>query len=206
MVNPVAGCYSEKVPILVISGRLRRREGAKNGRHPARGESLPGQKGEALHGPGGSPSPARWGAKIGSGVRPIVLVGDGRFQMTGPELAHAPRYGLKLIVIVLNNRGWGIFRPVASRPRLAELLSLPSWPYADLARAWGGPGFKVDDRTALRKTLMAADKSDTFALIECIIDPNDLSPMTRRYFSGRSNPPAASQRLRRKTARPPTPK
>jgi hypothetical protein len=34
---------------------------------------------------------------------------DGGFQMTGAEIAHARRYGLNQIVILLNNGGWGIF-------------------------------------------------------------------------------------------------
>src|SRR5262249_49175670 len=53
--------------------------------------------------------PGALGAQLGSGVRPLVLSGDGAFQMTGPEIAQAPRYGLSPIVIVVNNGGWQIF-------------------------------------------------------------------------------------------------
>src|SRR5882762_1440922 len=82
--------------------------------------------------------PGALGAEIGSGQRPIVLCGDGAFQMTGPELAQAPRYGLRPIVILMNNGGWGIFRPIAERE---DLLTIPNWPYAELARCWGGAGY-----------------------------------------------------------------
>ena len=34
--------------------------------------------------------PAALGVQIVSGKRPLVLVGDGAFQMTGPEISHAP--------------------------------------------------------------------------------------------------------------------
>ena len=34
--------------------------------------------------------PAALGVQVSSGRRPLVLVGDGAFQMTGPEISHAP--------------------------------------------------------------------------------------------------------------------
>ena len=52
--------------------------------------------------------------------RPIVLVGDGAFQMTGTELSTATRLGLKPIVLILNNEGYGTMRKIrASGSRLS---------------------------------------------------------------------------------------
>ena len=62
--------------------------------------------------------PAAMGAQVGSGVRPVVLCGDGAFQMTGPEISHAPMLGANPIVIVVNNSGWQIFRPDRRPPRV----------------------------------------------------------------------------------------
>ena len=45
-------------------------------------------------------------------LRPYVLVGDGAFQMTGTELSTAVRLGLKPIIIVLNNDGYGTMRKI----------------------------------------------------------------------------------------------
>ena len=39
--------------------------------------------------------PGALGLEIGTRKRPIVLCGDGAFQMTGVELAQAPRHGLR---------------------------------------------------------------------------------------------------------------
>ena len=64
--------------------------------------------------------PAALGAQIGSGVRPLVMCGDGGFQMTGPEISHAPAKGVNPIVVLINNGGWGIFRPIAERRELLE--------------------------------------------------------------------------------------
>ena len=112
-------------------------------------------------------------------LRPLILTGDGGFQMTGAEIAHARRYGLNPIVILLNNGGWGIFRPIAKRH---DLLALPSWHYAELARLWGGQGYKVETAAELRGALEKAAGSDDFAIIEVSIGPRDLSPITLKYI------------------------
>jgi indolepyruvate decarboxylase len=124
--------------------------------------------------------PGALGAQIGTGARPLVLCGDGAFQMTGPEIAQAPRYGLSPIVLVLNNGGWQIFRPVLARP---DLLALPPWPYARLAKDWGGQGFQVDRVDELRAALAAAARIPSFVLIEARIEPDDLSPVSRKYIA-----------------------
>jgi indolepyruvate decarboxylase len=123
--------------------------------------------------------PGALGCEIGSGKRPIVLCGDGAFQMTGPEIAQAPRYGLRPIVIVVNNGGWGIFRPIAERE---DLLAIPNWPYAELARAWGGAGFVAATPREFRDALTAAERAQSFTVIETRIDPHDLSPVSRKYI------------------------
>lgn len=123
--------------------------------------------------------PGALGAQIGTGLRPLVLSGDGGFQMTGVEIAHAPRYKLNPIIVLLNNGGWGIFRPIAKRH---DLLALPSWRYAELARLWGGRGFQVETVEQLRGALDQAANSSDFAIIEVSIGPHDLSPITIKYI------------------------
>ncbi|HEY5600311.1 MAG TPA: thiamine pyrophosphate-binding protein [Candidatus Manganitrophaceae bacterium] len=123
--------------------------------------------------------PGALGAQIGTGLRPLILCGDGGFQMTGHEISQAPRYNLNPIVLLLNNKGWGIFRPIAEQE---TLLSLPDWPYAELARLWGGAGFKIRTAPELREALLKAEKTPSFVIIEIAIQPNDLSPMSRKYI------------------------
>src|SRR5581483_10034682 len=61
--------------------------------------------------------PAGIGAQLANPrLRPLVLVGDGAFQMTGLELSTAARYGLNPIVIVLNNFGYGTERQIQDGP------------------------------------------------------------------------------------------
>lgn len=124
--------------------------------------------------------PGALGSELGTGQRPIVLCGDGAFQMTGPEIAQAPRYGLRPIVVVMNNGGWGIFRPIAERE---DLLTVPNWPYAELARCWGGQGYVAETVGEFRDALAAAEKAETFVVIETRVGYHDLSPVSRKYIT-----------------------
>jgi len=123
--------------------------------------------------------PAAMGAQIGTGTRPLVLCGDGAFQMTGVEVSHAPKHGLSPIVVVVNNGGWGIFRPVSPRQ---DLLVIPHWPYAELARSWGGVGFTVQTVSELRDALRAAHEVNGFVIIEARVPPDDISPISKRFI------------------------
>jgi indolepyruvate decarboxylase len=137
--------------------------------------------------------PAAMGAQLGSGLRPIVLCGDGAFQMTGPEISHAPHFGANPIVLVINNGGWGIFRPVAER---RELLDIPPWPYANLARDWGGAGFQASTPAELRTALELAQQEEKFSIIDVRVERDDLSPITVKYIKAaakRSQAPVAKK-------------
>lgn len=123
--------------------------------------------------------PGALGAEIGTRQRPIVLCGDGAFQMTGPEIAQAPRYGLRPIVVVMNNGGWGIFRPIAERE---DLLTIPNWPYAELARCWGGRGYVAGTIGEFRDALADAERATTFSVIETRVGARDLSPVSKKYI------------------------
>jgi len=125
--------------------------------------------------------PGAIGAQIANRLRPLVLCGDGAFQMTGPEIAQAAHHGCNPIVLVVNNGGWEIFRPVAERP---ELLSVPPWPYARLAELWGGKGFRVQTAAELGDALAAAERCPSFVILEVLVSPRDLSPVSRKYIAG----------------------
>ena len=54
--------------------------------------------------------PAGIGVAAATGRRPLILVGDGAFQMTGWELGNCRRYGLDPIVVLFNNASWEMLR------------------------------------------------------------------------------------------------
>jgi indolepyruvate decarboxylase len=123
--------------------------------------------------------PAAMGVQIATRRRPIVLVGDGAFEMTGMELGHCRRYGLDPIVVVMNNATWGMlsaFRPTA------RYTDIGTWDFASLADALGGRGYRVDMRAQLGQALEQAAKTrGSFQLIDVRIDRNALSPRMRRF-------------------------
>ena len=81
--------------------------------------------------------PAGLGLQAASGLRPLVLVGDGAFQMTGWELGNCRRYGWDPIVIVFNNASWEMLRTFQPESRFNDL---DEWNFAGLASALGGDG------------------------------------------------------------------
>jgi len=140
--------------------------------------------------------PAALGSALGGGRRPLILCGDGGFQMTGNEISHAPKLELAPIVVLINNSGWGIFRPVT--PRL-DLLEIPNWPYAQLAEAFGGLGLTAKSAAELGDALRTAHADSRFSIIDCTIPQADSSPISRRYIrasarkGGRSNNTSGSR-------------
>ena len=84
--------------------------------------------------------PAALGVQIASGRRPLVLVGDGAFQMTGPGNRHAPE-SVAIHRRLFNNASWEMLQAF---PDATYNETVP-WPFAKLAELWGGRGF--DART-----------------------------------------------------------
>jgi indolepyruvate decarboxylase len=124
--------------------------------------------------------PAALGLQVSSRRRPIVLVGDGAFQMTGPEIAHAPEFECNPVVIVLNNTSWEMlqaFFPDAQYNRTA------AWPFARLAELWGGHGTRVTTARELTAALHEAWKDSRFSIIEVPLAPGDISPVLARFVA-----------------------
>jgi len=113
--------------------------------------------------------------------RPLVLVGDGAFQMTGLELTTAARYGLTPIVIVLDNQGYGTERPMLD----GAFNDVHAWNVAEVPRLIGsGRGYTARTEgefiAALRAAL--ADTSQ-LAILHVHIAKHDISPALARLTS-----------------------
>jgi indolepyruvate decarboxylase len=126
--------------------------------------------------------PAGLGLQLTSGERPVILVGDGAFQMTGWELGHCRRYGLDPIVVVLNNQSWEMIRVFEPASRCS---ALGDWHYADIARSLGGHGERVTTRAELAGALdRAFDRRGPFSLIEVMLQPGDRTATLSRFAEG----------------------
>ncbi|MCI4665314.1 MAG: indolepyruvate/phenylpyruvate decarboxylase [Neomegalonema sp.] len=130
----------------------------------------------ATMGPG---VPMGLGVEAASGRRPLILVGDGAFQMTGWELGNATRLGLKPIVLMLNNSAWGmlkVFQPETSYNDLGD------WRYAEMAAGMGGVGVRVSTRAELWDALIdAADDTENWRLIEAMVPRGNYSRTLTRF-------------------------
>ena len=123
--------------------------------------------------------PASIGAQLAKPkLRPLVLVGDGAFQMTGMELATTVRYQLNPIVIVLNNSGYGTERHIQDGP-YNDLLT---WNYSRIPEVLGaGRGFAVETEEQFDQALNAARlHTNEFCLLDVRLDPLDRSPALQR--------------------------
>lgn len=111
-------------------------------------------------------------------VRPLVLVGDGAFQMTGVELGTVARAGLDPIVVLLDNAGYGTERPLLD----GGFNDIHQWTYERLPEVLGGGrGIAVHDEAGLDAALeeAVADRSG-YTLIRVHLPRGDISPALRR--------------------------
>ena len=88
--------------------------------------------------------------------RPVVLVGDGGFQMTGVELCTARKLQQNPIVIVFDDGYYGTLRNIGPDLKSFELAS---WDYAAVAKALGCDGSSVVTPAKLRSSLHVALES-----------------------------------------------
>jgi indolepyruvate decarboxylase len=106
-------------------------------------------------------------------LRPIVLVGDGAFQMTGTELSTAVRYGQTPIVVVLNNRGYSTEREILEGP----FNDVHEWRYERICdMIGGGAGTRIATQGEFERGLTAAlDDSSRLHVMNVLLDPADRS-------------------------------
>ena len=122
-------------------------------------------------------------AALGAGfadptLRPLVLVGDGAFQMTGTELSTCIRHGQAPIVVVLNNRGYGTEREILEGP----FNDIHEWQYEKICDLLGGGvGHRVGTFGELILALKAAvDDPKQIHVLNVLLASGDRStPMKR---------------------------
>ena len=118
--------------------------------------------------------PAAIGAQLGKPTsRPLVIVGDGAFQMTGTELSTTIRYGLNPIILVLNNSGYGTIRPFIE----GSFNDIENWHYSRVPELLGtGQGFVVRTEGEFDNAMkIALAEKQHYVLIEVKLDKSDMS-------------------------------
>ena len=119
--------------------------------------------------------PAALGAQVARpDLRTVVIVGDGAFQMTGMELSTIVRNGFPVIVILLDNKGYGTERLLHPGNTFNDIHP---WAYHRLPEVLGGgTGYEVRTEGEFDAALSTAwaDKSG-FSLIQVHLSQTDSS-------------------------------
>ena len=123
--------------------------------------------------------PASLGVNLADpSLRPVVLVGDGAFQMTGMELSSIARQKLSPIIIVLNNKGYTTERYI----KQGDYNDVQNWHYEKLPDIIGdGWGQEVRTENEFVEAWNNARKnSKSFSIINLHLDPLDNCPALER--------------------------
>jgi len=128
------------------------------------------------------------GVALAQARRPVVICGDGGFQMTAQSLSTMVQRKLRCIVIVLDNGHYGIeqwlldpgyFAKASAAP--LPYLALNRWKYGELAKALGFETVKTVQSEAEMKAAFAEAKAAPGpAFIEARIQRKDLPAQLRK--------------------------
>jgi TPP-dependent 2-oxoacid decarboxylase len=123
--------------------------------------------------------PAALGPQIASpDLRPLILLGDGAFQMTGTELSTFARLGLDPLVVVFNNHGYSTERFILEGP----FNDIAEWRFERIGELVGSiDGYRVQSEDELEKALsQALETRGRPSLINVHLPAGDASPAMRR--------------------------
>jgi acetolactate synthase-1/2/3 large subunit len=120
------------------------------------------------------------GASLISGKKTLAIVGDGAMLMNN-EISTAVKYGARTIWVVLNDSQYGItdqgmrvwgFDPVET--------AIPQTDFAQISRAMGGAGIRVEQEAGLEAALDQAMGCPKPCVLDVIIDRREISPVVKR--------------------------
>ena len=98
--------------------------------------------------------------------RPVVIVGDGAFSMTGLEVAACAFHSVPVIVIVLDNQGFGTQRPMLD----GSFNDIPALAAEEIVRVIGtGQGRLVHTEQEMDDALASAIASDGVFIIRVVV-------------------------------------
>jgi len=130
-----------------------------------------------------------FGATVGAafaaaaGARVIALEGDGSFQMTAQEISTLVRYDRRVIIVLVNNKGYTAERLIHDGP----FNDIQDWRYHRLPEPFGGvAGEDVRTEGELERALARAENhaGPGPLMIEVHIDPFDVSVAFKRMSEG----------------------
>lgn len=121
--------------------------------------------------------PAAIGAQFAYPDRLVVaLAGDGGFSMLIGDLITAVTHQLPITVVVFNNSKLGLIQmeqEAEGMPEFATRLDNPD--FAEVARAMGAEGFRVEQPDELGPALSAALASPRPTVVDVVVNPEEIT-------------------------------
>jgi acetolactate synthase-1/2/3 large subunit len=119
------------------------------------------------------------------GRQVILHTGDGSFGYGLIEMETAVRYGIPIVVVVHNDRGWGMTRDMqveffGKQGESSHQLGVVH--YERLVEALGGHGELVEQAGQLQPALERALSSEKPACVNVLVDPGPKSPGLKTFM------------------------
>jgi acetolactate synthase-1/2/3 large subunit len=111
----------------------------------------------------------------------VAIMGDGGFWYHFAELETAVRYGINVVMIVLNNHALVSDTHILDlqfQSRAYELAELQDVDFGGVARALGAEGIRVTDPNSLHSVLADVLRADTTTVIDVVIEHDAAGPVT----------------------------
>lgn len=140
---------------------------------------------QTLWGSIGWSTPATLGTCLASPNRKVVLfTGEGSHQLTAMELGSMLRYGIKPVIIVLNNKGYTIERVLSDSPddRFNDIMQMN---YSKFARVFEGDiwSTRVESQDDFDKALKVSQIMNKLCYIEVVTEPDDMPELTKEMIA-----------------------
>ena len=106
----------------------------------------------------------------------LVVVGDGGFMMNAGELETAKRLGLDLVVLILNDSGFGMISWKQKEMGFPDFgLTFGNPDFVALAKSFGVSGHRISKTAELLPTLKKVLNAKGIHVIDCPIDYSDVN-------------------------------
>ncbi|MBI5221666.1 MAG: acetolactate synthase large subunit, partial [Candidatus Magasanikbacteria bacterium] len=101
----------------------------------------------------------------------VALVGDGGLMMSSQEIETAMRLKLNLVVVIVNDNGYGMIRWKQESGEFNNFaLEFGNPDFVKFAESFGAHGARVDSANEFREKLKHALESGGVWLIDCPVD------------------------------------
>ena len=107
--------------------------------------------------------------------RTVLITGEGSHQLTANEIGNYGRHGVKPVIFVLNNSGYGVERVLEEYPDWVY-NDLAPWDYHTLPAALGCKDWftaKVETNGEFEAAMQKAEAADTASYIEIVGQKHD---------------------------------